>query len=183
VDAKSAIQQNRGGGAIQSKEDIAINNARRAEIIAKQKAEEQFARDEVERLAREAEEKKAKLAAKVAAQKLDWAAGDVCWAPIAGKFLQVTVVRNVPAVGVTVEKADGSKALVEAKKLKQENPEAGKPADAPKSAGGAGAGRGGATASAGGRGGAAGGRGGAAGARGGAAGGRGGSAGRGRGGR
>ncbi|KAI8842032.1 P-loop containing nucleoside triphosphate hydrolase protein [Chytriomyces cf. hyalinus JEL632] len=184
VDAKSAIQQNRGGGAIQSKEDIAINNARRAEIIAKQKAEEQFARDEVERLAREAEEKKAKLAAKVAAQKLDWAAGDVCWAPIAGKFLQVTVVRNVPAVGVTVEKADGSKALVEAKKLKQENPEAGKPADAPKSAGGAGgAGRGGATASAGGRGGAAGGRGGAAGARGGAAGGRGGAAGRGRGGR
>ncbi|TPX70763.1 hypothetical protein CcCBS67573_g06427 [Chytriomyces confervae] len=137
--------------------DIAINNGYRAEIIVKQKAEEQFARDEAERLAREAEEKKAKLAAKVAAQKLDWAAGDVCWAPIAGKFLQVTAVRNVSAVGVTVEKADGPKALVEAKKLKQENPEAGKPAEVPKSAGGAaGAGRGGATASAGGRGGAAG---------------------------
>ncbi|KAI8606853.1 hypothetical protein BC830DRAFT_1087468, partial [Chytriomyces sp. MP71] len=102
------------------------------------------------------------------------------WAPIAGKFLHVTVVRNVPAVGVTVEKADGSKALVEAKKLKQENPEAGRTAEDPKSAGAggrdgaqAGAGRGGAQA-AGGRGGSAGGRGGSAGGRGG----RGGSAGR-----
>ncbi|KAJ3295969.1 hypothetical protein HDU79_007761 [Rhizoclosmatium sp. JEL0117] len=170
VDAKAAIQQNRGGGAILSKEDLAINNARRKAIMEKEAADKAAALAEQERLAKEAEEKAAKLKAKAAAIKTDWVAGDICWAPVGGKFVQGTVVRNVPAVGVTVELSTGAKALVDAKKLKQEEPAAGaataaaKPAPKPAGAAPAGAARGGAQAA---RGGAAGGRGGAAGGRGG----------------
>ncbi|KAJ3201667.1 hypothetical protein HDU83_007483 [Entophlyctis luteolus] len=167
VDAKAAIQQNRGGGAILSKEDIAINNARRQAIMEKEKAEKAAAVAEAERQAAEAAEKEAKLKAKAAAQKTDWVAGDSCWAPVGGKYVQGVVVRNVPAVGVTVELSTGAKALVEAKKLKTEDPGAGAgsstnsnaSAASSKAAPGAKAGRGagrGAAATAGGRGGSAG---------------------------
>ncbi|KAJ3077083.1 hypothetical protein HDU98_008515 [Podochytrium sp. JEL0797] len=180
VDAKTAIQSNRGGGAILSKEDLAINNARRKAIMDKEAADKAAAQAEADRLAAEAEEKAAKLKAKQSLMKTDWVAGDVCWAPVKGKYVQGTVVRNVPAVGVTVELPGGAKALVEAKKLRAEEPQAGaaQPAGAKPAAGGAkpaagaGAGRGGAQSA---RGGAAGGRGGAA-PRGGARGGRGGAA-------
>ncbi|KAJ3018444.1 UNVERIFIED_CONTAM: hypothetical protein HDU68_011152 [Siphonaria sp. JEL0065] len=180
VDAKSAIQQNRGGGAILSKEDLAINNARRKAIMEKEAAEKAAAIAEAERLAKEEEEKKAKLAAKVAAQKTDWVAGDIAWAPVGNKYVKGVVVRHVKAVGVTVELETGSKALVDAKKLRAEEPAAGAaaapaakasgakpatPAGGAKPAAAAGAGRGGAQAGRGGaapRGGAAGrGRGGA----------------------
>ncbi|KAJ3129106.1 hypothetical protein HK100_008820 [Physocladia obscura] len=177
VDAKAAIQQNRGGGAILSKEDIAINNARRQAIMDKEKAEKAAALAEAEQKAAETAEKEAKLKAKVAAQKTDWVAGDACWAPVGGKFVQGTVVRNVPAVGVTIELVTGSKALVEAKKLKQEDPGASALKAAPASGATTGAGTKAAPKpQAGGAG-----RGGAA-NRGGPAGGRGGSGGRGRGG-
>jgi hypothetical protein len=94
-------------------------------------AQQQKAKEEAEAVAAEAArlaalqlEKDKKREAKLAAQRTDWVAGEECWAPISGKWVQVKVVRNVPAIGVTVELASGKNQMVEAKKLKTENPEA-----------------------------------------------------------
>jgi energy-coupling factor transporter ATP-binding protein EcfA2 len=173
VDFKKAIQENRGGGALLSEDDRAANQARltKQQQIAKEK--EEAKRAEEERVAKIAADKEARRLAKVALQKTDWVAGDKCWAPIKGnKYEAGTVVRNVPAMGVTVELVTGKTVMVEAKKLRQENP-AEDPNAAPAEAAPARGGKGG-NARGGARGGAAaGGRGGAQGA---ARGGRGGAA-------
>lgn len=188
IDVKKAIQDNRGGGAIHTDEYLAESKARLTaqQAEAKRKADEKKA--EEDRLAAIAAEKEAKRLAKLAAQKTDWVEGEIAWAPVKGKHVEVTVVRNIPSMGVTVKLASGKTMMVEAKKLKVENPDAGSASsDAPKQAdakaqaapgargGRGGAARGGARGgvAAGGRGGAA--RGGAArGGRGAARGGRGG---------
>jgi len=183
VDFQQAIQDNRGGGAIHSAEDQAI---RAAKLAAQQKkAKDEADAIEAERVRIETlaiEKEKARLA-RVAALKEDWVAGEKCFAPIKGKWVFVEVIRNVPSMGVTCQTPTGAMVMIEAKKLRTENPEASgaqpaaqqkKPAAAAPAAGG----RGGAAVAGGargGRGGAAGGRGGAAGGRGGAAGGRGGA--------
>eukprot|EP00475_Leptophrys_vorax_P027292 TRINITY_DN388_c0_g1_i1.p1 TRINITY_DN388_c0_g1~~TRINITY_DN388_c0_g1_i1.p1 ORF type:complete len:708 (+),score=245.89 TRINITY_DN388_c0_g1_i1:509-2632(+) len=161
VDFKKAIQENRGGGNIQSADELAARQARltKQQMIAKEK--EEAKRAEEERLAKIEADKEAKRQAKIALQKTDWVAGDKCFAPVKGnKYEAGTVVRNVPAMGVTVELVSGKTVMVEAKKLRVENPvEEAAPKPAANAAGGAPrGGRGGA------RGGAAGGRGGAAGA-------------------
>jgi ATP-binding cassette subfamily F protein 3 len=158
VNFQQAIQENRGGGALHNAEDQAI---RAAKLAAQQrKAKEEADAIEAERLRVEQlaiDKEKARLA-KVAALKTDWVAGDKCWAPIKGKWAPVEVVRNVPAIGVTCQTATGAMVMVEAIKLRQENPEgsqspttggAQQQKAAPKVAntgrGGSGAGRGGAT--------------------------------------
>lgn len=112
IDVKSAIQDNRGGGAVHSEKDQAIRAAR---LAAQQKKAADLKAAEDALIAAEAEKKaakEAKLAAKVAAQKTDWVAGESCWAPIKGKFVFVEVVRNVPGMGVTVKTATGKTAMV-----------------------------------------------------------------------
>jgi ABC-type molybdenum transport system ATPase subunit/photorepair protein PhrA len=173
VDVKKAITQNRGGGADHTEED---QEARRQALTAQQaKAKAKADAEEAERKAAEAAaaEKEAKLKAKVAAQRLDWAADEMVYVNAKGKWQQAKVIRNVPGVGVTVQLvSDNSMSMVNANKIKEEDP------TPPKSAPGASqGGRGGArTAAAGGRGGASapsGGRGGSSGR--GSSGGRGGS--------
>jgi ABC-type glutathione transport system ATPase component len=173
VDVKKAITQNRGGGADHTEED---QEARRQALTAQQaKAKAKADAEEAERKAAEAAaaEKEAKLKAKVAAQRLDWAADEMVYVNAKGKWQQAKVILNVPGVGVTVQLvSDNSMSMVNANKIKEEDP------TPPKSAPGASqGGRGGArTAAAGGRGGASapsGGRGGSSGR--GSSGGRGGS--------
>jgi len=125
IDVKNAIVNNRGGGAIHTEEYLAKNAAR----IAFQDAETQRKVDE-ETAIREAAEKVAadKEAArqkKLALMKTDWAAGETCWAPVKGKYVQGTVLRAVKSMGVTVTLASGKNVMVEAKKLRVENPDAG----------------------------------------------------------
>jgi len=139
VDHKTAIQENRGGGAIHTKEYLEAQEKRRAALAA---ADKKRADEAAAKLAEEEAVKAAavaKLAAKVAAQKTDWAVGDKAWAPVpSGKitvWVQGVVKRNIPAMGVTVEMPDGKNVLVDAKKLKQEDPTGDAPsAAAPKAA-------------------------------------------------
>jgi ABC-type sugar transport system ATPase subunit len=156
VDFKRAIQENRGGGAIQTEEMLAENQKRLTKQQMEHKAKEEAKRAEEEKLEKIAADKETKRLAKLAAQKLDWVAGDKCWTPVKGNKYEIgTVVRNVPSMGVTVELTSGKTVMVEAKKLRQEEPEqaatlpaaakgaakaGGKPAGA---AGGRGGGRGG----------------------------------------
>jgi ATP-binding cassette subfamily F protein 3 len=186
VDFQQAIQDNRGGGAIHNAEDQAI---RAAKLAAQQrKAKEEADAIEAERVKLEnlaIEKEKARIA-KQAALKDDWAPGDKCYAPIKGKWVFVEVIRNVPSMGVTCQTPTGAMVMVEAKKMRADNPEGAKPAGAeqkakpvaPASTANARGGAAIAGGARGGRGGAAGGRGGAAGGRGGA---RGGASGNGRG--
>jgi ATPase subunit of ABC transporter with duplicated ATPase domains len=151
VDVKKAITQNRGGGATHTDEE---QEARRAALTAQQlKAKAKADAEEAERQAAAAAEaeKEAKRQAKVAAQRLDWAADEIVYVNSKGKWQQAKVIRNVPGVGVTVQLlSDNTMSMVNANKLKEEDP------TPPKTVGG---GRGGST---GGRGGSTGGRGGAA---------------------
>lgn len=126
VDHKSAIQENRGGGAEHTEEYLAAQAARRQRLVDAEAKKKAAALAEAE-----AEVAKAKLAAdnkaaRVAAQKLDWAAGDECWVPVTkGKvvaWVKGTVKRNIPSMGVTVEMPGGKNQMVQAKKLKQTNP-------------------------------------------------------------
>ncbi|XXQ31411.1 ABC transporter domain-containing protein [Plasmodiophora brassicae] len=176
VDFKKAIQQNRGGGAIHTEEMLAANQARLTEQQRLEKEKEDAAKAEADRLAAIAAEKEARRLAKLAAMRTDWAPGEQCWAPVKGKWVQATVMRNIPNMGCTVTLASGKNVMIEAKQLRAENPEAGAGGDAgaqkPKPTPGPGGasqrgGRGGAQ-----RGGAAAGRGRGGGQRGGARGGR-----------
>lgn len=162
VDAKTAILENRGGGAVHTEED----QAKRAKALTgqqlAQKAKEDAEVAELKLKKDIADKKAAKAAAKKAAQKLDWVAGDVCWAPKGKGFVQAEVIRNVRGMGVTLKMPDGSMKMIDAKKLKQEKPEeaAPKPKGASNNKGGnanAKGGRGGAQGARGGRGGARGG--------------------------
>ena len=128
IDVKKAIQDNRGGGAVHTEADLADRANRLNAQQQKAKDAADAIQAEADRLAAITLEKTARREAKLAAQKLDWVAGDECWAPIGGKFVQVKVVRNVPAMGVTVELPGGKTAMVDAKKLKTELPDG---ADAP----------------------------------------------------
>jgi len=132
VDHKEAIQQNRGGGAIHTKEYLAEKKAQLSKI-EQAKADAQALRVAE---AKAIEDKEiahaAKLEARKKAQKLDWEAGDKAWAPITTKsgkssnttWEYITVVRNIRGIGVTIEQANGKTALTQPKKLKHENPEA-----------------------------------------------------------
>jgi len=123
VDVKSAILNNRGGGALQTEEEKALRNARLA--AQQQQAMEQAEAVEAEkrRLADIAAEREKARLAKVAALKDDWKAGDICWAAVSGgKWVQVEVVRATP-VGVTYKTGSGAMTLTEAKKLREENPD------------------------------------------------------------
>jgi len=132
VDHKEAIQQNRGGGAIHTEEYLAEKRAQlskidqaKADALALRLAEAKAIEDKEIAHA-------AKLEARKKAQKLDWEAGDKAWAPITTKsgkscnttWEHITVIRNIRGIGVTIEQSNGKTALVQPKKLKQENPEA-----------------------------------------------------------
>jgi len=124
VDAKKAILQNRGGVAAHKEED---QEARRAALNAQQaaaraKLEEEEAEQRVIQAA--AEDKESKRLAKVAKQRLDWQVDEKVWVNQGGKWQQATVTRNVPDVGVTVQLASGAFAMVNANKLKEEDPTA-----------------------------------------------------------
>jgi ABC-type molybdenum transport system ATPase subunit/photorepair protein PhrA len=147
VDHKTAIQENRGGGAEHSAEYLAKKEAERKKILKEQderRKAEAAALAEAARLLAIKEEKEAK---KKASQRTDWKKDEVCWAPIPGQrgavWTKVVVVRNIPAMGVTVALPGGGNKLFEAKKLKMENPEGGKNAAPVQQAkGGRGGGRG-----------------------------------------
>jgi ATP-binding cassette subfamily F protein 3 len=175
IDVKKAIVQNRGGGAKHTEEEQADRAARLAEQQDAAAIKENAAKAEADRLAKLAAEKEERRKAKLAAQRTDWAAGETCWAPVKGKFVQATVMRNIPNMGVTVQLASGKNVMVEAKRLRAEKPDT--PAEEKKPQGGQqqGSGRGGRGGSRGGRGGPrGGGRGASRGGRGGNRGGRGG---------
>jgi ATP-binding cassette subfamily F protein 3 len=123
VDVRSAIQDNRGGGAIHNEKDVAIRNA-------KLNAQQQKAKDEADAIEAEkqrvenlaAEKEKARLA-KVAALKDDWVAGDKCWVTVKGKWVPVEVVRHVPSMGVTCMTSTGQMVMSDAKKCRLECPD------------------------------------------------------------
>lgn len=131
VDAKTAITDNRGGGAEHTEEYLAT----KAKELAAINAQKNAAKNARMKAAQEEEEKKAaheaKLLAKKNAQKLDWAEGDKAYASFQvgpkGKSRTVwehcTVKMNVPSIGVTLTRPDGSTCLVQPKKLKLVNPE------------------------------------------------------------
>jgi ATP-binding cassette subfamily F protein 3 len=98
VDAKTAIAENRGGGAIHTEESLGATKLKLDAQQAAAQAEADAIQFEVDRLAELALEKEVKRKAKVAAQKVDWVAGDKCWAPVKNAFQPATVVRNVPAM-------------------------------------------------------------------------------------
>jgi ATP-binding cassette subfamily F protein 3 len=142
VDHKTAIQDNRGGGAIHTPEYLAAK-ALGLKKLAMAKKKEQSA----EALAKKAEEellaaRAAKAADRKAKEKTNWVKDDDAWAPVSvsvggKKVTQWTlckVVRNIPGMGVTLEVPGGTKpVLMDAKKLKEENPE-GKAGAAPAAA-------------------------------------------------
>jgi ATPase subunit of ABC transporter with duplicated ATPase domains len=141
VDAKSAILQNRGGGAQHTEQEQearrAALNAQQAAARAKLDAAEAEQRAKLEA----AEEKEAKRLEKIAKQRTDWQVDEKVWVNHGGKWQQATVTRNVPDVGVTVQLASGAFAMVNANKLREEDPTPGGAArkgDAPSSRGGAG---------------------------------------------
>jgi len=149
VDHKTAILENRGGGAEHSEEYLKKKAAERKAILDEQEKTRAAAKKAEEEAAKEAAEKAAKLAKKMATAKTDWDVGESTWAPIPGKgWLQCTIKRVLKATGdATVELPNGGgMKLIPIKKLKTENPEAGgKPAaSAGRGAGSAGRGRGGA---------------------------------------
>jgi energy-coupling factor transporter ATP-binding protein EcfA2 len=135
VDAKTAIIENRGGGAAHTDEEQAIRaKALRAQQRAlKKKREAEIA--EKKAVEDAAAAKEAARKAKVAAQRTDWKADEVVWVNHGGKWQEATVTRNVPGVGVTVQLSTGACKMLDAKKLKAENPQGGpKPAGAASSA-------------------------------------------------
>jgi len=142
VDVKSAILNNRGGGAAHTEEEQAIRTARLTAQQSKAKAEAEAIEAEKLRVEAVAQEKEKARLTKLAALKDDWVTGDACWAPAkGGKWVPVVVVRNT-SMGVTCKTESGEVMMMEAKRLRQENPES-QPKVAPAAAGGnAGAGRG-----------------------------------------
>lgn len=130
VDAKSAIVQNRGGGAAHTAEEQA---ARQKALTAQQRAlKKKRDAEAAEKKAAEeaAAAKEAARKAKIAAQRTDWKPEEVVWINFGGKWQEATVTRNVPGVGVTVQMANGACKMVDAKKLKAENPQPSKAAPA-----------------------------------------------------
>jgi ABC-type Mn2+/Zn2+ transport system ATPase subunit len=128
IDVKNAIVNNRGGGAVHTEETMKLQQARLTAQQAEEKQKQDVKQAEVDRVAKLAAEKEARRLAKVAAQKTDWKPDEKCWVPVQkGKlttYVLATVKRNVPALGVTVELPDGKVLMIDAKKLKQENPNA-----------------------------------------------------------
>lgn len=184
VDVRSAIMENRGGGAAHTEEEQAARAAKLSAQQRRAKAEAEAAEAERIRIETAAAEKEKARLAKLAALRTDWAAGEKCWAPIKSKWVYVEVVRNVPAMGVTCKTDTGAMVMIDANRLRAENPEAsGSPATSPTTPANN-ANKASPNAGRGGRGGASTGRGGANSGRGGAqSGGRGGNAGGNRGGR
>jgi len=125
IDVKNAIVNNRGGGAVHSEEYLAKNAARIAQLDAEAQRKLDEENAEKERLAKIEAEKEAARQKKLALMKTDWEAGEKCWAPVKGKYVQGTVLRHVKAMGVTVTLESGKNVMVEAKKLRIENPNAG----------------------------------------------------------
>lgn len=143
VDVKKAILQNRGGGAEHTEEEQAARQRALKQQLAKAKAIENAKLAEIKKAEEEAAAKEAARLAKVAAQRLDWKPDEMVWVCAKGRWQESKVVRNVSGVGVTVELSDGSFAMVNANKVKAENPQAG---GASSSRGGASGARGGAAA-------------------------------------
>jgi len=171
VDAKTAIMQNRGGGAKHT--DEYLEESAKARKVQEAKAKKKAAKIQAAKdlAAAELAEKEAKRKAKLALVRTDWKADEVCWAPVKKAWKKGVVKRNIPGMGVTVVLDTGKSLMIEAKKLRAEQPAESKNADKKVVAGAGGrGGRGGRGRGAGGRG-ARGGRGGRGGR--GAAGGRG----------
>jgi ABC-type Mn2+/Zn2+ transport system ATPase subunit len=124
IDVKNAIQENRGGGAIHTKEYLEASASRLNEQQKEALAKEEAIQAEAAAIAAAAAEKEAKRLAKVAKQKTDWVAGDECFAPVKNSYSKAVVVRNVPAMGVTVKLESGKTMMCDAKKLKLELPDA-----------------------------------------------------------
>jgi ATPase subunit of ABC transporter with duplicated ATPase domains len=135
IDLKKAIMQNPGGGSVHHSQvgdgekkmekvdlsSICISDYKEKAGKSDNKKALQKAADE-EKARALAEYKAKKKAAKKAAIKRDWVVGDVCWAPYQGKFYEAEVVRVVP-FGITIEyKGYGETKMLDAAKLKQENP-------------------------------------------------------------
>lgn len=125
VDSKSAIAENRGGGAVHTEEYLATKEAQRVKLAASQTAEQAAAAAAKQAVEDAAAAHAEKLAKKKAAIKTDWVAGDEGYACVANQWLKCKVIRFIPSIGVTIEKPDGKTMLIDAKKFKQENPGAG----------------------------------------------------------
>lgn len=146
VDHKTAILENRGGGAEHTPEYLAKKQAERQALLDEQEKRRVAAKIEAEAEAKKVAERDEKAAKRLATIKTDWAAGEQCWAPIPGGkngavWTLCTVIRIMKATGdATVQLPDGSNKMVAISKIKSENPEGGKAG--PSSAGGSGKGGG-----------------------------------------
>lgn len=131
VDARAAIMDNRGGGAKHTEESMAAQKSRltaQQQEAAKKAAAIQAALDQA---AKEAAEKEAKLAAKRALIKLDWVAGDVCYANVKNVWQKGDVLRVTPGMGVAVQFKTGKPQMFAPDKLRLDNPDAGGKAPTP----------------------------------------------------
>jgi energy-coupling factor transporter ATP-binding protein EcfA2 len=144
VDHKTAIQDNRGGGAIHTEEYLAAKAAALKKLTKDASKLKDKAAEELVLATRAA-----KAADRKSKEKTDWVKDESAWAPVKGKSGTVwtlcKMVRKIPGMGVTLEVPGSAKpVLMEAKKLKTENPEgaggaapaaptkaAGRPATAP----------------------------------------------------
>ena len=123
LNVQGLIADNRGGGAVYSEEDQKIRDAKLAAQAKKAQDEKDAIEAEKLRIETEkADREKARLA-KVAALKTNWVAGEKAWAPVKGKWVFVEIVRNVPSMGVTCKTPTGANIMLEANKLREENPE------------------------------------------------------------
>lgn len=126
VDAKTAIQNNRGGGAVHTEEYLKESAAARKKQQMAEAKKQKLIADALAAEEAKAAEKAAKAAAKKALVKLDWKKDDICFCVPKGKkeWVQGTVLRNNKALGVTV-KVGGKNVMFKPKKLRVKNPDAG----------------------------------------------------------
>lgn len=138
IDMKNAIMNNPGGGAIHTD---ASKSATAANLNKQQSKAEKLKQEKEEAEAAAAAKKVAQAerrARRAAAKKLDWVADEKCYAPVPGgkgAYVEATVKRNIPGMGVSIVTATGKTMMVEAGKLKLTNPQGDVPVGAVADAG------------------------------------------------
>lgn len=123
VDHKAAIQENRGGGAIHTDEYLKTKQAERTKLEKKTAAEKKAQEDAKKAEEDEAARRIAVAAKRKAMKRQDWAPDEEAFVFHNKRWVPCTVLRNVRSIGCTVTLKDGSTTLVEALKLRAENPE------------------------------------------------------------
>jgi ATP-binding cassette subfamily F protein 3 len=122
VDFKKAIVNNRGGGARHTEADIKKRDVAltRQQMVEKEKQDKIQA--EKDKIAKIASEKKAKLDAKKALIRTDWKVDENCFVIVKGKWKTGSIVRNIPAMGITVKLETGKNVMVNANNLRMDDP-------------------------------------------------------------